>query len=157
MIPLFLIVFVLCLLYNYVMEGGTFVVFSRFVEITNSLRERTPRNVRILEKIVIHELKFGSRLYAVLIPKKITIRWKRAGCLIGGNWEDITKEMEYYAGPYRNFYEIPITPALINNGFEKLGFEMEDGTIVRVEPNEIIYKKLKLAGKKPKEESETTK
>lgn len=145
MIPLFLIVFVLCLLYNYVVDGGTFIVFSRFVEMTNNLRERTPRNVRIMDKIIVHELKIGNRLFAVLIPKRAPFPWVRSAALIDGNWEDITKEIEYYAGPFRNFYDIPITPSLINSGFEKLGFQFQNGNIVYVEPNEIICKKLKLS------------
>lgn len=145
MIPLFLAIFVLCLLYNHVMEGGQFVTFSRFVEYSNSFRERTPRSVKIMDKTMVHEMKCGNRLYAMIIPKKPLLRWTKAACLINDDWKEITKEVEYYAGPFRNFYEIPITPVHINPRFQKMGFQMESGGIVHVEANEIIFKKLKLA------------
>lgn len=132
------------------MEGGQFVAFSRFVEYSNSFRERTPRNVKIVGAIMIHEMKYGNRLYAMIIPKKNIIPWTKAACMIDDDWKEITKEIEYYAGPCRNFYEIPITPLHINENFQKLGFQMKNGEIVHVGPNEIIFKKLKLATAKSK-------
>jgi len=93
----------------------------------------------------MHELKFGNRLYAVLIPKKDSMHWIQAGALIDGEWKDITKQLEYFAGPFRNFYEIPITPSHIDSSFTKLGFKMRTGEIVLVESNEMIYKRLNLA------------
>lgn len=147
MIPVFLVVFLACLLFNYIQDGGTFVFFSRAVEALNSLRERTPRNVRVTNKTIMHELKFGNRLYAVLIPRKEPMNWIQAGALIDGDWRDITKQLEYFAGPFRNFYEIPITPVHIDSSFQKLGFKMRNGEIVIVEGNEMIPKRLRLAGK----------
>lgn len=129
------------------MEGGQFVTFSRFVEYSNSFREKTPRSAKIMEKIIINEMKYGNRIYAIIIPKKSPIKWIKAACMIDDDWKEITKEIEYYAGPFRNFYDIPITPSHINSRFQKLGFQMENGKIVYVERNEIIFKKLKLKSK----------
>lgn len=138
-----LVIYVFCLVYNYVQGGGSFVLFSRAVDVARSLREPTPRGARSENNHISLEYKYGQKIYTIIVPKKHPIKWRAAAVYINGDWVDKTAELLYYAGPYRNFYEIPITPHHINKYWEKIGFFFDDDHIVKVSSNEIIINKLK--------------
>lgn len=142
---LFLFIFLLCLLYNYIDGGGNFVFFSRVVEVANSFREPTPRQIRSTGLGLVHEFKFGKRLYGILIPKKAPLKWTTAAGHKDDRWEDITGEMEYWAGPYKNFYGIPIKPCDVSDEYDKIAFAFPNGTVVHVMKKEVIILVLRQA------------
>ena len=151
MLLIFLIVFVICLISNYIKDGGSFVFFSRVVEMANSIHEPSPRGVKHSKYVMQHEYKYNNRIYSIIVPIKIPLRWTTAAGLIGSDWIQITKEMEYHAGPSRDFYGIPVTPEHINTAYDKIAFKFPGNTIVRVDKNEIIIIKLKKANKEIKD------
>ena len=137
-----LVLFVLCLLYNYIQGGGSFILFSRVIDVARSLRESTPRGVKSEDNHLFLEYKCGERFYSIIFPKRNPIQWRHVAAFINGEWVDKTGEMLYYAGPYKNFYEIPITPKHINESWDKIGFYFDNDYIIKVSSNEIIIKKL---------------
>lgn len=147
MYSLFLIAFVVCLLVNYVQDGGQFIVFSRVVEFANSFREATPRSAKRHHNALGIEYKFGHKLFCVLLPRLKPLPWVQAAAMIDGQWVNKTQEIYYYAGPFKNFYGIPLTPEHIDSSWEKLAFRFENDTVVHVQPKEVILAKLKIAMK----------
>ena len=152
MFSLFLLAFIMCLVYNYLDDGGNFAFFSRVVEMANSVREPTPRAVRSNGSVLLHELKFGKRLYGMLIPKKVPLKWTTAAALVNDVWKDVTTEMEYWAGPYKDFYGIPVKPQHINESYDKLGFAFSHG-VIHVERQQIIILHLRAQPKAPSVET----
>ena len=146
--PLPLFWFCLLVLYNYISEGGSFVLLSRITDIARSVRENTPRRAIDHKHKLSLEYKYGKRLFKVIFPRVKPIRWKNAAAYINGEWIDKTGEILYYSGPYRNFHEIPIKPAHINPYYEKLGFFFNENKIIHVKANEIIIRKLRQKIKK---------
>ncbi len=142
MIAPFLYLFVICLLFNYIRNGGSFVLFARAVEVANSIREPTPRGARDARTHLIVEYKFGHRIYSIIFPKRVPLRWTVVAALIKGKWVNKTSETEHYAGPCKDFYCIPIKPIHINPLFEKMAFQYEDKSIVKIDGDEIIISKL---------------
>ena len=135
---LFLLAFLICALYNYIIAGGDLVFFSRVVETFNSFREPTPRAIRSTSHSLVHEFKFGKRLYGLMIPKKHVMPWTTVAALIEDKWTDVTPEVEYWAGPFKNFYGIPLKPQHINDTWEKIAFAFPGDKIVHVPSNQII-------------------
>ncbi len=151
MLSIFLFAFVLCIIYDYIRDGGSFIFFSRVVELANSIHESSPRGVKCSKYVMQHEYKYNNRIYSIIVPIKIPLRWTTAAGLVGNDWIQITKEMEYHAGPSKNFYGIPVTPEHLNPEYEKVAFRFPNNTIVRIDKNEIIIIKLKKANKEIKE------
>lgn len=144
--PIFLYIFVLCLLYNYIAEGGSFVLFSGGVDFVRSFREQTPRNAKVGKDSISIEYKYDQhRIYSIIFPKREPIPWVRCAAYVGKKWVPVTKEVAFCAGPYKNFYEIPITPEHINSGFEKLGFEVPNMDPIIVNKGEFIIAKMRAA------------
>lgn len=142
---IFLIVFVVCLVHDYISEGGSFVFFSRFVEFSNSFRAQTPRGAIISRGTMKLEYKFGKRLYALIVPFPQEVqKWSAVGTPIDGIWTNVTKEVEYFAGPAKDFGGIPIKPEHINENFTVLSFAYSENEVIHVKKGEIIP--LKLAG-----------
>ena len=145
MFPFFLLIFCLCLLHNHIQDDGSFILLSRVLEIARSVRETTPRHARKEDNHLVLEYKFGNRLFSVIFPIKRPILWKSAAVCINDVWIDKTAEISYYAGPYKNFYEIPITPKHINSAYEKMGFMFDKDHFVKVKGDECIVLKLKIS------------
>ena len=76
--PIF-ILFIITLVWEYVKEGGDFVMFSRMVELMNSVREDTPRKAQLKSNKIFFEYKFGDRIFGVLIPIRKKLQWKAVG------------------------------------------------------------------------------
>ena len=138
MIAILLYIFAACLLYNYVHDGGSFVLFSRVVEAANSVREQTPRGVRVRNKAICTEFKFGERIYSITIPQSVNIPWKSAAVRVDGVWKKANKLISYHAGPYKNFYNIPVKPEHLNPKFEAMGFEFQGIDPVVIERGQVI-------------------
>lgn len=144
MLSFFLILFVICLLINYVREGGSFVAFSRMVEVANSIREDTPRDAKSMNNLMAIEYKVGRRSYTILIPQMSPLRWVAAAANYGDDkWYDVTGKIEHFSGLFRNFHGLPIKPSDIDPEFVKLGFRFETNDVVHVGRDEIIIPKLK--------------
>lgn len=142
-----LYVFAACMLYNYVASGGSFLLFSGAVDVLRSFREKTPREARVSKMSLHIEYKFGKdRLYTIIFPKRNPIPWTKCAARVGGKWIMVTEKIAFCAGPFRNFYEIPITPKHIDEDYEKLGFHIEGfEEPVVVKSNEFIIAKLRQA------------
>jgi hypothetical protein len=139
-----LLLFIICLVWDYIDEGGQFVAFSRFVEIANSFREPTPRKAKIGKNAMVLEYKYGSKLYAMIIPQpQKPLKWISVGAFIDGKWVDATPDVNYIAGPFRDFGGIGLKPEHINPDFNMLGFVFSETEIVHVCKGEIILSKLK--------------
>lgn len=147
-----LYLFAACMLYNYVANGGSFVLFSGAVDVVRGFREKTPRNATVNKNSISVEFKVGSgdkaRLYSIIIPKNHSMPWTQAAACINDVWTDVTPIIAHCAGPFKNFYEIPITPRHINSEFDKLGFQFTNMEPVVVGGNEFIIAKLREALRK---------
>lgn len=143
MLLFFSIIFLLCVLYNHIDDGGNFVFFSRVIEVANSFREATPRAIRSTSHSLVHEFKYGKRLYGLMIPKRQPMEWNTVAAFVGNQWVDITPEIEYWAGPFKNFYGIPLKPLQINDSWEKIAFAFADEKVVHVESDQIIILQLR--------------
>lgn len=139
----FLWAFVICLVWNYIKNGGSFILFSRFVNITNSIREKSPRFARLTSTTMKVEYKYGKRIYCIVIPRKEPMQWIYAGVLKDGAWLNKTGKIEHFAGPFKNFYGLALTPRHISEKYEKLAFQFSNDLTIHIEPDEIIARKLK--------------
>lgn len=149
MFPIFLWIFCACMLYNYVASGGSFKLFSGAVDVMRSFREKTPRNARVGRDSLFIEFALGKdRLYTIIFPKRDPIPWEKVAAYDGTKWVPVTKEIAHCAGPYKNFYEIPITPAHINESFRKLGFEVPGMDPVIINHDQYIIAELRRAFRK---------
>jgi hypothetical protein len=138
-----LIIFVVCLVHDYVEEGGSFVLFSRLVEIGNSFRASTPRKPTMLKGCMLVEYKFGNRLYGQIIPYPSAPRkWSKVGTLIDDVWTDVTQEVIYFAGPGKDFGGAPLKPEHINESYTILSFAYNEKDVVHVRKGEVILSKL---------------
>ena len=151
-LTIFLIyVHALCRLYNYIASGGSFALHSGAVDLMRSFRQKTPRNATVGKNSMSIEYKLGEdRLYSIIFPKRHPIPWTRCAAFVRGKWYPVTNEVAFCAGPYKNFYEIPITPSHINDSYEKLGFEIQGMKPVVVKADEYIIAKLREAFRKSK-------
>lgn len=139
-----LVVFIICLVLDYIDEGGQFVAFSRFVEFANSFREPTPRHAKKSGNSLVLEYKYGHKLFALIIPHpRKPLKWSAVGALIDNNWVDVTQDVNYVAGPFKDFGGIAIRPEHINPEFQMLGFAFDEKTVVHVAKGEVILNKLK--------------
>jgi len=145
MLTILLLVFIACLIYNYYDVTGNFVFFSRIVETVNSIREKTPREVKNTRHSMIHEYKCGGRLYGIMIPKRQQLNWTTVAVCRDGVWSDATKVFEYWAGPYKDFYGIPLKPHHIDDSCEMIGFAFPKNIVVHVKSTEMIILKLRQA------------
>jgi hypothetical protein len=143
MLTFFLFIFIVCLVWDYVQEGGQFILFSRVVEFANSFREQTPRSAKKQNDHIKLEFKQGKRIYAVILPKMKSFEWSEAAVLIDSKWVNKTGEIEHYAGPQKNFYGLPLRLVDINFAYEKVAFKFPDNTIVHADPKELLYSKLR--------------
>jgi hypothetical protein len=91
---------------------------------------------RFLEIQYIH----AGRKYAIMVLKKEPLKWVMSSAFKGGQWVDRTKKLEYYAGPFRNFHGLGMTPKHISPKYEKLGFRFADGAVLHVQPDQVILK-----------------
>lgn len=143
MYSLFLIVFVICVVVNHVRNGDSYIVFSRIVSAVNSIREKSPRNASKKNSTYRVQYKYGNRIYCIAFPLRQSMMWTRVGVLKNGHWEDKTAKIQYYAGPFKNFHSMPITPADIHPEYEALAFKFSDGSTIHVKSHEVILKTLR--------------
>jgi hypothetical protein len=129
---------------DYVEEGGQFVTFSRFVEFANSFREPTPRKAKVSKNAMVLEYKYGHKLFALIVPQpRKPLKWVRVGALLGETWVDVTSDVNYVAGPFKDFGGIALKPEHINDSFSLLGFAVDEKNIIHVGRGEVILNKLK--------------
>tara|TARA_R110001632_G_scaffold200941_2_gene323656 strand:+ start:2607 stop:3104 length:498 start_codon:yes stop_codon:yes gene_type:complete len=140
--PIF-ILFIITLVWEYVKEGGDFVMFSRMVELMNSVREDTPRKAQLKSNKIFFEYKFGDRIFGVLIPIRKKLQWKAVGKKNGNNWTDITGKIEHLAGPAKDFNETKLTPYEIDSSYDVLAFAFTKRDICYVKGNQKIFKCIK--------------
>lgn len=141
--PLFLFVFIITLIFNHIRNGGDFVMFSRIVELMNSVREDTPRASKKIKNGIMTEYKFGNKIYAIVVPLTEKFHWHTVATLIDDRWEDVTGEIEYMAGPAKNFHGIKVTPNHLNRKYELLAFAFSKQDILHVKKDEVILSKMK--------------
>lgn len=143
MFSLFLIAFVICVIVNHIRNGDSFIVFSRIVSAANSIREKTPRNARRKKTTMSVEYMHGQRIYCIMFPIRTQIKWTAVRVFKNGRWEDKTSKIEHFAGPFKNFHSMPITPADISPKYQIMAFKFPDGSIIHVKSNEGILKTFK--------------
>ena len=80
-----------------------------------------------------------------MIPKKLPLKWTTVAGYRDDKWTDITSEVEFWAGPYKNFYGIPLKPRDILDGFEKIAFAFPNNVVVHVLEGEVIILVLRKA------------
>ncbi len=143
MIEIFHLAFAICLLANLSRNGEGLILLAKVVTIINSIRDKSPRQANQLNRSISVEYKFGRRTYCVLIPMKEPIEWTHCvGCL-DGIWTDETSKIKFYAGPYNNFHSLPLRLVDINPNYELWAFRFRDGSIIHIQPNDIVVSKLK--------------
>lgn len=143
MFVILLFAFIICLILDYIDEGGQFVTFARFVEFTNSFREPTPRKAKTTSHSIVIEYKYGTKLYSLIVPKpKMPLKWESVVAKIGTDLVDATKDVSYVAGPFKDFGGIYLRPEHINSDFQMLFFTTPDQKVIQVNRGETILKKL---------------
>jgi hypothetical protein len=140
---LFHFMFIICFVVNLIGSGESYILFARMITIINSLREQAPKRAIIKDRSINVEYRFGKRIYCIMILKKPPMQWVHVAALENGEWTNKTGEMEYHAGPFKNFHGLALTPRHINPNYEKVAFRFEDNAIIHVLPDEIISRKLK--------------
>lgn len=141
--PIFLFVFIAVLLANLVRSGEAYIYFSRFITAVNSVKDKSPRYATVRGKIMEIEYKAGKSKYAVIVLKRDPLNWIEARALKGGQWLDRTAKLLYYAGPFRNFHGLGLTPLHISEKYEKIALLFADGAMVHIERNEVIIPTIK--------------
>lgn len=141
-IPIF-ILFILTLIIEHFKEGGDFVMFSRLVELMNSVREDTPREPKKLKNAFLVEYKFGKRIFGIVVPIRKKLQWYAVASLENNFWVDVTAKVEHVAGPAKDFYETELTPKDLDDKYKVLAFAFSRNTVVYVKRDEKIYKTIK--------------
>jgi len=90
------------------------------------------------------EYKFGKKIHTMIIPfPEEPLKWSKVGTLLDGTWVDITKEIEYVAGPWKDFGGIPLKPEHIKDELTILGFAYSEAKVIYVKKGEVILSKLR--------------
>lgn len=145
---IFLFIFIICLIIDYVEEGGSFAALTRWVEFANSFKPSTPRVAKVTHNAIVLEYKYGHKLFALIAPfPKKASEWKSVGALIDDKWHDVTQDVKFVAGPFKDFHGIALKPEHINDSFRVLGFAFDKDKVVKVNRGEVILLKLKAATK----------
>jgi hypothetical protein len=145
------------LIYDHVNEGGSFTFFARVVEFMNSFHADTPRNIKKISAVDcwFTEYKIGKQIYGMIIPIGQKETWIGVLGCVDGEWEDVTKEFKYVAGPFLNFHNMPLRPIHVNSLYSKIAMVFHGGELLEVRKDEIILMKLK-ERRKAKMESESS-
>ena len=154
MFSIFLCMFVFCLLVNIMRSGEGYNLFYRYVTFMNSLSDTSPRFARTKPHVMFVDYKVGKKTYGVLIPAVIPaehLKWIGVAVV-----KDIVEESEpavldrtlkinYYAGVFKNFHGIPVTPKMISRSYKQMFFEYGGGVILTVERDQPIIATLEAA------------
>ena len=147
MYSLFWIAFAICLIVNLIKSGEAYSLFYRYVNLVNSIQDKSPRDALKRSNRIITEYKFGKRIYAVILKPSPNLGWNcwtQVFIFKEGTLEppDKTGKIIHYAGPWRTFHFQRITPNDINPKYLKMAFRYDDGNVIQVGRDEIIIEKL---------------
>lgn len=139
-----LFAFLIALIIKHLREDKSYVLFSKAVIMANSIRDKSPRYASIENNFLVVEYKFGTRIYRLIIPKRKPMNWVKVGALKRGTDKFVnrTSKIEHYAGPFKNFYELPLKPRNISSKYLKLSFVFPNGVKIHVDANQAIYETL---------------
>lgn len=143
MIEIFDLLFAISLLIYLSRNEEGLILLSKLITIVNNIRDKSPRQAKERRKSIAVEYKFGRRTHCILIPIKEPLDWIHAAGRIDGNWVDKTIKLHYYAGPFKNFHSLPLRGIDISPKYEVWAFRFRDGSVIHVQPTEIIITKLK--------------
>ena len=140
---LFFFLFLAIIILKKITGNKNYIYFSRWVTWVNSLKKKTPNDPVDLGNMFIAEYKIEGKSYGIIMRKKRTkLTWGEAGACLGNEkWIDVTKELNYYGGFYKDFHMKDVRPIDINPEYEKLAFSI-GGDIIHVSKNEVIVTEL---------------
>lgn len=141
--PIFLFAFIAVLLANLVRSGEAYIYFSRFITAINAVKDKSPRYATTRGKVMEIEYKAGKNKYAIIVLRRDPLNWVKAGALKNEQWVDRTVKLLYYAGPFRNFHGLGLTPAHISEKYEKIALQFADGALIHIERNQAIIPTIK--------------
>ena len=148
MLTILLITFLIVLALNIVSGDSNYIYFSRVITWVNSMKKSGPVPAIDVGSFIVAEYTVRGKPYGVLIRKDVPLNWCDVGAEIEEDqWVDVTAKVSYYAGPFRNFHLLTLRPLQIDPRFRKLGFRFQDGSVIHVGGNEIIFNALKAHAK----------
>jgi hypothetical protein len=136
--------FIIAVIVKYIREDKSYILFSRAVTMANSITDKSPRYATVENRFLVVEYKFGTRIYRLIIPKKSPMTWVKVGAMKAGSDKFVnrTSKIEYFAGPFKNFHELPVKPRHISQKYVKLSFVFANGVKIHVEGEQPIYETL---------------
>jgi len=142
--PLFLFAFLIAFIVKQIRDDKSYILFSRAVIMANSIRDKSPRYATIENRFLTVEYKFGNRIYKLIIPKRRPMTWVKVGALKQGSDKFVnrTSKIEYFAGPFKNFHELPLKPRNISEKYIKLSFVFSNELRIHVNSDQPIYETL---------------
>jgi len=138
MITIFLLAFIYCLVSNLITNGEAYIFFARVITFMNSAGQKNQKIARDVGRCLEIEYLHAGRKYAVMVFKKQPLPWLKVAAKKNGTWIDKTDKVIYYAGPYRNFHGLGLTPHHISPKYEILAFRFADEAILHVKPDQVI-------------------
>lgn len=142
-LPLF-IAFLALEVWDYIQEGGSFIFLARFMEWYTSFGKSYSSVAKKSGDCMYVEIQVGKNTYGLMCPMGSKMDWKVAiAQTSSGNLMNVTDEMLYFAGPYRNFYNLPSKISHFNSDYTKVTFVWTQEDTVEVQKNDIILQKFK--------------
>src|SRR5690606_18209629 len=93
---------------------------------------------------VFLEFKAGKNKYGMMIPFGTKMDWKAVLAITAdGITTNVTDEFLYFAGPFKNFYGLPVKPSHFNVEYTKIAFVWSEDDILEVHKDTIILQKFK--------------
>jgi hypothetical protein len=142
--PVLLIIIGL-IIWDHIQDGGRFVFYANLVDWYNSFGKPKTSVAQKTSDCMFVEYKAGKRKYGLMVPiRKKPLDWKIVMAVDKNeNTTVVTDEFLYFAGPYKDFYNIPTKPLHFNNEYVKIAFVYGENDILEVNANEIIIAKFK--------------
>jgi hypothetical protein len=142
------------MIWDHIQDGGSFVFFAKMVDWYNSFGKPRMSIAQKTDDCVYIEYKAGKRTFGLMFPIRLQpLGWKVVVAQDKhGNTSVVTDEFLHFAGPFRDFYGIPVKPSHFNSEYAKVAFVFGESDLVEVEAHEIIIAKFKQRadGKKTK-------
>ena len=132
---IFLSVYVICRLVDYMRNGGSFKVLTSWMRFVHSFEESPPRQISQIGDCLYIEYMNGSKKYACIFPKGGNNNWVQSQVKIDDKWRDNTAEMLYFSGPLKNFHGMRTKPCHINPNYTVIAFRFPDNKVIRVKKN----------------------
>lgn len=147
--PLLLIMIGL-IVWDHIQDGGSFVFFAKLMNWYNSFGIAKISIAHKSDDCVYVEYKAGKRNFGIMFPIRAkALEWKLVMAIDKNNvTSNVTDEFLHFAGPFKDFYGIPVKPIHFNSEYVKIAFVYGENDLIEVNCNEIIIAKFKERGDK---------